>query len=1482
MSLRFSKVLGLMDDPNMDSFSTLKHKNDLNSNNNNNNDQTNNIKIEHSELQSRRARKIAKNTGVRFPNFITSFSMFNNNHSSQMNSLNKDQNDSTDLSHLPLSTSSPISLASHCINTQINKDDSVPSLYETLSMFLIDNYNLNLSSKTIDPFKRFEKVNFFNIPQKLLDSNNESIVTGMGMFSEIERAWLSTDDKLYIWNYNASFIDQEFDIVSDFNGTILKCQLVKPKQKVFVESVNYLIVVATSKEIKLLTLEYSNDNKKLIISDPQLSVTSHGMIINNIVYHEKSRDIYFTGIGCGTSVWKLKYSESSDWYSKSISKECLTEFSLTANLPSLPILNWLKNDTTNNNVEYIVDLKIDQSRHILYTLSSKSVIQAYRINNNKIGNPITKHISSLLKELSTTSPINIRSPLLKKSNLKLISIHPVSKNENKNLFLVVVASNGCRFYINGSTIYDDHLTLTTNFLKFPPMNKAFHEKISKRKENMLTQNQNINQNNNSQNQSYLGNQNLINQDSMLMNPTKSKYNSYFNSSINKSVKSDKSITKSVTPLLISPEELRNAQETSEILQNTSKSLIISPGIFVGFSEELGLYTSIPDYGIFKKDSQYIEDFEIEDKLSNIFEIVQLTESFNPVNQPLGYANEFASQYTKKPLEFAVLSNIGISVYRYRTPDLILEDSLDDQTFKKFALKYGSDEACSTALFLACKYDKSETFRNTATQYFISGGKNSKLDHSLSPIIDNVEPSDRFFAVLLLFSRLIRNVWDKEVFKLKSDIKYDKMGYIDVRSIKKLENKNSILENVNITKSELEFLLCSILIVINYFEDNKNIIPGLSNINNQNETTSWKQKVSEVCIQAEQICFDSISKFLNIVKEGLSFLAILLEDSHNDNTDSNNENFQKIISFLPIQLQADLSCITFADFFTKSDPNVSKLIKELLSCIINKCISEGNSVELVANTLQEKCGYFCSTDDVLIFKAVESLKQAKDYSDAKDISLKEKYLENGIKLLKQSGDSLSDEIIADCVNAILELGYYSNAVEFLLDIANTPELVKLSLQYQNDIQMSVPTDINKKRCHQRKLKLYHIIFQILIDVDKKAVSSIEKASNASLIGSTKDESHMYVDNEGHLVTYYSKLRDECYKICLNSSDKLLHFELYKWFIANGVSEKLLVIETPYILDFLRQESSHDLEMSKLLWIYYSKKGNYYEAACQLYILALSQFKIKLVDRIQFLSVANSFVQVIETQFVKQDIMELAAKINDLISVSNLQDELLITILQDSRVGQMAKNIAKDALDGEILTINELYNEYIDPLGYYELALVCFKLSDYRNREDVLYKWGCIFDKWFIEYKEKENHENSLFYIEIMNKFILIAEKVKDTEGLFTLTDLIPLILKSVYKHLENKSQKVPKGTFIEIFKKSGITYSKLYYNLKKVIESTTFELFEGYSDVLNEEMCYLIKDWYKNDKKLKQSINPASIDKLEKYTVNDDPIFNYIKSTGNPL
>lgn len=1463
------------------------------------------LKITRTPLQQKRAQERSK---TKTPVVVNSFFNMVYGGNSSTNGLSQQgQNNTFSLQSLPLSTSTPTDLASQCITAQIEKDNSLDTLFETFSKYVIDNYNFN-PKESLGNFKRFEKSSFYSLPERMFQESGDSkdsIITNMGILPQLNRVWFASDSKLFVWNYTATSMEQEFDIIDDFNGTILACELVKPKKDIFVESVNYILLVSTSKEIKMLTIEYNDKSQKLIISDPKMSVPTHGLLVNKFATFDSTGDIFFAGSGTGESIWKLNYNNSNDWFSKPCSKECLTGSTISTVLPNIPIFNFFNDSPDSEVTEILLDICIDQERKILYTLSSKSILRTYQINTSSgkgttLGNGITKTINGILKDLSTTPtvPVNISSPLLRKNQLKLIKMAPISKSEDTNLFIVLVASNGCRFYIKGSKYYDGRVALNTAHVKFPPIDLKTADMIEKRKEKLLASDQSVNKDS-----MY---ESLLSMNQPTAKPVTSfglLKSSLHSSSTSSSTLNSKSITKNQSPSIITLDQLKLAQESSDLLKDTKKALIISPGIFFGFSKDLGLYSSVPDYGTLKKSSQYVEDFEIIDKYTDIFSIVQLTPSFNATDKPKGYANEFASQYTSQPLEIAILTKDGIHVYRYRTPDLFIDDSLDEKTFNKFGTKYGFDEACSSALYLACLFDKPDAFRNLATKFFISGGQNAKLNKNLPHIIDNVEPSDRFYGVLILISRLIRNIWNKEVFKLRDEIKFTRDGYVDIESIKKLkENSNVILNGLNISKDELEYSLSSILIVIKFFEDNKKIIPGLTNVNNLINLSVWNEKNDDLSVQAEQICFNSISNFLTIIKEGLSFLTILLEENENSlkgNTDVELNKYFNIVNYLSVQMQVDLSCLTFKDFFTKSEDDTSKLIKELLSSVINKAISRGTSVELVANSLQEKCGSFCSTGDVLVFKAIEKLKQAKqlfDNQEKQQLGINptiSQNLKDATDLLKQTGDLLSEETIVDCLNIILQLEYFEGAVSFILDLANTPEQIKFSNEYQIELHTQMLLDPVKKKIFDRKMKLYSIIFKILTDLDKKAITSVENAQNNTLISANegmiphrKGEkvspfAPAIVDSTGQWVTHYTQMRDSCNSICLKYKDKMFHYEFYQWFIKNGIGEKLLYIDTPYILDFLKSNANKNLELSQLLWVYYSKRGNFFEAAKVLYDLSLSKFDIKLVNRFKYLSIANNFINGIESQYVKNEVVELGTKIEDLIAVSNLQDELINTTQNDKRLSDLAKRTVEKQLSNTILTMNDIYNQYIDPMGYYELALVAFKVSDHRNREDILSKWESLFDKWRYQYEEKVNEKgvvNEPFYVDISSKFTLMAQRVKEVDALLPIVNLIELLLKSVY---DNK-QSLESGIIVDSFIKSGVDYGKLYYNMKDLLESTTYEVFEGYSQALKGEMKYLIEKWFQNDKKLREVISSEQILQIKEYSLQKDPILQYVRRTGHPL
>ena len=113
------------------------------------------------------------------------------------------------------------------------------------------------------------------------------------------------------------------------------------------------------------------------------------------------------------------------------------------------------------------------------------------------------------------------------------------------------------------------------------------------------------------------------------------------------------------------------------------------------------------------------------------------------------------------------------------------------------------------------------------------------------------------------------------------------------------------------------------------------------------------------------------------------------------------------------------------------------------------------------------------------------------------------------------------------------------------------------------------------------------------------------------------------NNQLLINEFLEIRDTTYDTCFASNDKNFQYTFYDWFIQQGVSERLLDINTPFILPYLEEKSENNLALSDLLWLYHAKRENYFDAAKILYALSISQFNLELNQRIEYLSRANGF-------------------------------------------------------------------------------------------------------------------------------------------------------------------------------------------------------------------------------------------------------------------
>jgi nuclear pore complex protein Nup155 len=163
------------------------------------------------------------------------------------------------------------------------------------------------------------------------------------------------------------------------------------------------------------------------------------------------------------------------------------------------------------------------------------------------------------------------------------------------------------------------------------------------------------------------------------------------------------------------------------------------------------------------------------------------------------------------------------------------------------------------------------------------------------------------------------------------------------------------------------------------------------------------------LQGENRALTSLLAMINNIVEGIAFTLVLFE-----------ERLEDILLLLPEQSRLSVRKLTFHALFAV--PEGRDLARELVKAIVNHNIVRGSNVETVAEALRRKCGSFCSSDDVVIFKAQENLKKAADVgANAERGRI---LLNDSLRLFEQVAKSLSSEHLTAAIDKYIELQFYA--------------------------------------------------------------------------------------------------------------------------------------------------------------------------------------------------------------------------------------------------------------------------------------------------------------------------------------------------------------------------------------------------------------------------------------------------------------------------
>ena len=826
-------------------------------------------------------------------------------------------------------TLDPIARASKMVNDILDQEEMYPELDTYLGRKYtprprslscahksrsIEGISSDYDVSTDAAWAPFQKIKMYPIPDKIFEQYNHSqLRTMMGLFAEFNHAWVTIDNACYLWDYthpNPDLVGFE-----EQPNSITAVSLVTPRPGVFVASITRLLVVATTVDLILVGLSSDSvptGGRKVSLYQTRMSIPVRGMDVNLIEGSGTTGRIFFTGRS-DNDIYEFTYQQEEKWFQGRCGKVNHTSKGITTLTPSFLF-------TQRQQQEHTVHMAIDDSRRLLYTLSSRSTVRVFHMKpDTRLDLVITKTLNDVLNNIGhMTSPTDIVS-----RDMAIVAISPVSAQEASKIHLIMTTSTGCRLFMSATTSYGyvikDPSSAPTSMqlqhIKFPPPMQQQSSSLSK-----------------------IGNSQGLNTSSraLIQTRTASRYApGYFFCFVCREQQTQ------IDTLFVSAPDAGRITRPQE------------PPAPSRFSE-LGLWLSL---------GSRAEDVGLASR------------PFSASSTPSGFANELAVQYDKPASEIAVLTNTGIQTFRRRRlVDMFATaiqvrggpDGLETEV-KNFIRLYGRSETAATALAVACGQGLDvtadsrvasildpEVLEKARTAFVEFGGKpmlneNLLVDQFL-PSIDMVRPSPRHDGLATYIARLVRSIW-KALVAVESTFPTGGLAVLPTVSLARLRDIQR-----DLTKLQ-EFLT-----------SNRSFIDGLAGPEALGKIST---KQEELSLQAEHRALHGLVLLLSNIIEGIAFVLTLFD-----------ERIEELVLSLSNETRQQLRILTYEGLFCTM--NGKELAKELVKSIVDRNIANGSNVDTVAESLRRKCGSFCSADDVVIFKAQEQLRRASETGSSSEL------------------------------------------------------------------------------------------------------------------------------------------------------------------------------------------------------------------------------------------------------------------------------------------------------------------------------------------------------------------------------------------------------------------------------------------------------------------------------------------------------------------
>lgn len=317
------------------------------------------------------------------------------------------------------------------------------------------------------------------------------------------------------------------------------------------------------------------------------------------------------------------------------------------------------------------------------------------------------------------------------------------------------------------------------------------------------------------------------------------------------------------------------------------------------------------------------------------------------------------------------------------------------------------------------------------------------------------------------------------------------------------------------------------------------------------------------------------------------------------------------------------------------------------------------------------------------------------------------------------------------------------------------------------------------------------------------------------------------------------RTEAFEVIDTSEDEAFQTDLYDWYLSQDKKDRILDIQSPYIVTYLERRSSQKVEIADLLWRYHSRVGHNHQAAEVQLALARSTFDLVLDKRIEYLGRAKANASMPSPGVPRQTRYQLQREVSDLLDIANIQSDLLQRLTNDDRVSDDRIPAIDEELNGPLLPMTTLFNQYADQAGYYDLCILIYQVADHRNPRDIRATWQTLISRTHEDTLARQNGAKP--YEVVIEKVRSLGTRLNLSDTMFPIPDILPMLER--YRFQEQRGVG-PDTWVIDTLVEIGVPFESMFPVLEGMFYNDEQPFHGRNRRIIAADVVYVAMLWFR--------------------------------------